>query len=548
MSKTAKIFAARKILTLNPDYPEATHVVIKEGKILALGSEQDMQSWDLPIDHQFSDKVLMPGFVEAHGHAMCGETWRYTYLGYDQQFDPEGKCWPGIINQQQAIERLKAAELLLTDPQTPLIAWQYDPIFWQDQQKLLDRWALDQVSATRPILVMHASGHIINVNSALLGLANLNETLDIEGLMRNTQSQLTGELRDLASQFAVLRATGNPLCGEVDLGILEQYAKLATNVGVTTASELYASLDDDSMSSYKTVSNQDDFPLRFYTAQNAETLSIEQGLARLQDAQQHCNDKLYIGSCKLIVDGSIQSFTARLEWPGYHNGVANGAWKQAPQTMRQMIHDYHKAGVQLHIHVNGDQAIELVLDILEDVLSQYPRADHRHTLQHCQLASEAQYKRIAKLGLCVNLFSNHLYYWADQHKALTMGTYRVQRMNAAASALKHKVPLAIHSDAPVTPLNPLFSAWCAVNRISRSGVVHGQSQQISVEQALHALTLGAAYTLKLDHLIGSIEVGKFADFAVLDDDPLQVDKHALKEINVWGTIVSGVPHQSACRN
>ena len=545
MLDSVKIYAARKIITLNPDCPEATHVVISEGKILAIGRLKDIAAWDLPIDEQFSDKVLIPGFVEAHGHAMCGETWRYTYLGYDQQFDPNGKRWSGITNQQQAINRLKTAEAALSDPLTPLIAWQYDPICWLDKQHLLDRWALDQVSTTRPILVMHASGHIINVNSKLLSLANLNECLCIEGLMRDDQGRLTGELRDLATQFAALRAVGNPLCGEVDSNILEQYAKLATNAGVTTASELYASLDEDSLNSYKTVTSRKDFPLRLYTAQNAETLSITQGLERLSQARQHCHEKLYIGSCKLIVDGSIQSFTARLAWPGYHNGEPNGAWKQAPQTMQQMICDYHKAGVQLHIHVNGDQAIELVLDILEDVLSQYPRPDHRHTLQHCQMASEAQYRRIAKLGLCVNLFSNHIYYWGDQHKTLTMGPTRAQRMNAAASALKHQVPMAIHSDTPVTPLNPLFSAWCATNRISRSGVVHGEAQKITSLQALHALTLGAAYTLKLDHLIGSIEVGKMADFAVLDENPLEVDTLSLKTINVWGTIVSGTAHRAA---
>ncbi|MEH6443987.1 MAG: amidohydrolase [Oceanospirillaceae bacterium] len=543
MSNTAKIYVARSIITLNPDCPEVTHVAVSEGKILALGTLQELAGLNLPIDEKFSDKVLMPGFVEAHGHAICGESWRYSYLGFDQQYDPSGNCWPGIVNQQQAISRLQAAQEKLADADMGLIAWHYDPIFWADQKKLLDKHALDLVSKTRPIMVMHASGHIINVNSKLLEMANLDESLHIEGLMRDEQGHLSGELRDLATQFAVLRVLGNPLIGEVDLDILQQYAKLATNVGVTTASELYASFDDDSLSSYRTAAAQKNFSLRLYAAQNAETLSIDQGLEKLQQAQLYSNEKLYLGSCKLIVDGSIQSFTARLSWPGYHNGVANGAWKQAPQKMRQMIREYHRAGVQLHIHVNGDQAIELVLDILEEVLAEYPRADHRHTLQHCQLASEAQFRRIAKLGLCVNLFSNHLYYWADQHCALTVGPSRVKRMNPAASALQHNVPLAIHSDTPVTPLNPLFSAWCAVNRISRSGKVYGKAQRISVLQALHALTLGAAYTLKLDHLVGSIEVGKYADFAVLEEHPLHTDNMAIKDIKVWGTILSGVAHQ-----
>jgi predicted amidohydrolase YtcJ len=101
------------------------------------------------------------------------------------------------------------------------------------------------------------------------------------------------------------------------------------------------------------------------------------------------------------------------------------------------------------------------------------------------------------------------------------------------------VRLAIHSDAPVTPLAPLFTAWCAANRVTPSGRVLGPSQRLRVDEALHAITLGPAWTLGLDHEIGSIEVGKRADFAVLHDDPLAIDPMALKDIAVWGTVLSG---------
>ena len=126
------------------------------------------------------------------------------------------------------------------------------------------------------------------------------------------------------------------------------------------------------------------------------------------------------------------------------------------------------------------------------------------------------------LGMCVNLFANHLYYWGDQHYATTVGPERAQRMNACASALNAGVPLAIHSDAPVTPLGPLFTAWCAVNRRSAMGRLLGEGERISVDAALRAITLGAAYTLKLDSEIGSIEPGKRADFAVLESDPTEI--------------------------
>ena len=122
---------------------------------------------------------------------------------------------------------------------------------------------------------------------------------------------------------------------------------------------------------------------------------------------------------------------------------------------------------------------------------------------------------------------------------MTLGPQRANRIDACASALAAGVPLAIHSDAPVTPLGPLFTAWCAVNRLTPKGRVLGNDERISVPQALHAITLGAAWTLKLEQEIGSIEAGKRADFCVLEDDPLSVDPMALKDIGVWGTVLGG---------
>ena len=251
------------------------------------------------------------------------------------------------------------------------------------------------------------------------------------------------------------------------------------------------------------------------------------------------NDRLYFGLVKIIVDGSIQGFTARMLWPGYHNGAPNGLWYVAPDDLDRIVATYHAAGVQMHIHTNGNEATEAALHAIGKAQDATPRADHRHTLQHCQMATEAQYRRMKLLGVCANLFSNHLWYWGDAHYELTMGPERAARLNATGTAERVGVPYALHSDAPVTPLGPLFSAWCAVNRITSGGRVLGPEQRISVEQALRAVTLGAAYTLRMDHLVGSIETGKFADFAVLDEDPLQIAPAKLRDIGVWGTVVGG---------
>jgi len=190
-------------------------------------------------------------------------------------------------------------------------------------------------------------------------------------------------------------------------------------------------------------------------------------------------------------------------------------------------------------HTNGDEATDLVLDIFEDALGEVPTANHRFTIQHGQMINAAQYRRMATLGMCVNHFANHHFYWGDEHYRLTVGPERAERMNACRSALDHGIPLAIHSDAPVTPLGPLFTAWCAVNRITNSGRVQGAHECISVAEALHAITIGAAYTLQMDDEVGSLEVGKRADIAVLEDDPMQVDPMALKDVRVWGTMQAG---------
>jgi len=143
------------------------------------------------------------------------------------------------------------------------------------------------------------------------------------------------------------------------------------------------------------------------------------------------------------------------------------------------------------------------------------------------------------MNMCVNHFANHHFYWGDEHYHLTVGPERAERMNACRTALDNGIPLAIHSDAPVTPLSPLFTAWCAVNRKTSSGRTQGEHERITIEEALHAITLGAAYTLNMDDEIGSIEAGKLADFAVLENDPTSVAADALKDVGVWGTVQSG---------
>lgn len=549
MTSPITVFRARQIRTMSRNRPTATHVAVQDGKVLAVGDTESLAEWreswpDLVLDERYADNVLMPGFVEAHSHAMEGGVWRDLFLGYFERFSPDGRIEGGLKSISEVIDRLKEAEAAMTDPDKPLVAWGYDPIYYDNQR--MTRHQLDSVSATRPIVIIHASFHIMNVNSKVLEMAGMFGDTGVEGIMKDGQGDVTGELQEMAAMFMAMAATG---AGVKIQGLspedLNRYAQSAVNAGATTVADLSQKMDDAQLETYEATTADPDFAVRLVPAFGAMMWDIPGGVAQATKLAGRGNDKLHFNITKILTDGSIQGFTARVKWPGYHNGAPNGLWNAPPSQLKEMIAAYNAAGIHLHLHVNGDQASDFVIDCLEEALTAHPFPDHRHTLQHCQMADEAQFRRMGALGLCANLFTNHIYYWGDQHYALTMGPDRANRMDACATALAHGVPLAIHSDVPVTPLAPLFTAWCAVNRVTATGRVLGAEEKISVEDALHAITLGAAWQLRLDHLVGSIEIGKFADFAVLDSDPMEVDPAKLNEVRVLGTVLGGKPRRSA---
>ena len=525
---------------MNPARPHATHVAVREGRILGAGTLEELAGWgDYRLDRRFADKVLMPGLVEGHSHVMEGSLWAYVYCGFFDRMDPEGRVWAGLKSIDEVVERLAEAAGALEDPAAPLAGWSLDAIYYGGRR--IDRHDLDRVSTERAVGVLNASGHILNVNTKALELAGLLRTgVNHPGVPLGVDGLPTGEMKgpDAMAPLGVHTGFDRDLLACDEPG-LRRFAKLCVRTGVTTAADLANLLPEEAVEMMLRVTSEPDYPARIVSLRRFYGLTPEELIDRALELRGRSRDRLRLGIIKVVADGSIQGFSARLRWPGYYNGAPEGLWYVPPEHLLEIYERALAAGLQVHTHTNGDEATDLALDCMESALRKHPAPDHRFTLQHCQLADAAQFRRIRALGLCVNLFPNHHFYWGDQHYAVTVGPERAERMNACATALREGVPLAIHSDAPVTPLGPLFTAWCAVNRRTASGRTLGEQERIGVADALRTITLGAAYTLGLDGEVGSIETGKRADFAVLEDDPETIGGERLKDVRVWGTVQGG---------
>lgn len=542
------IFPARTVRTVDPGLPVADAIAVSDGRIVAVGTLDDLRGrGPHQVDETFADAVLVPGFVEAHSHVFEGGMWAFEYVGAHDRLGPDGLVRPGCRSLAELVDRLRGLDATMEDPDETLIVWGFDPVHLADER--LAARHLDTVSETRPVFVFHASGHLATVNTALMEAEGFADGIDIEGVPTGADGRPTGELQEPAAMSLARTGFGILIrrIGEADA--IERLGDLAARSGTTTLTDLgtVRLRDEDTVGSWLRLTADPSYPARvslFHNPGFAGPADPQEAVRFVQDLAARSTERLRLGHVKLVLDGSIQGFTARVGFPGYLGDRPNGIWLLAPEQFHALFDAMHRAGLLVHVHCNGDEATGLFIETLERILREHPHPDHRHTVQHSQLTTPAQYRRLAALGANVNLFTNHLWFWGDQHRDLTVGHDRASRMDACATAAREGIRFAIHSDASITPLGHLHTMWCAVNRVTPSGDVLGPDERISPEQALRAATIDAAFQLRMDHEVGSIEAGKRADLAALSDDPCAIDPLAIRDLDVVGTVVGGVVHES----
>jgi predicted amidohydrolase YtcJ len=228
----------------------------------------------------------------------------------------------------------------------------------------------------------------------------------------------------------------------------------------------------------------------------------------------------------------------QLQWPGRIDG-RDGHWITSPEMLRQAAEAFWDAGFVIHVHTSADLGLELVLDTLEYLQARRPRFGRKFVIEHLGVSTPEQIQRAAELGANASVNIYYVHELSDRFWKNILGYERASQMSRLGSLARNNIRFALHSDFSMAPALPLVNAWVAINRLSESGNVMGEHERISVEQAMKAITIDAAYILGMDSEIGSIRSGKKADFAVLDSDPFEVPPEHIRDIKVLGSVFEG---------
>ncbi len=527
------VYVGGPVVTLDAEGTVAEALGIEGDEIARVGSAADVRAWagEGARIVDLGGRTLLPGFIDAHGH-----------------FPGEG-IWSTVVDLRSPpmaeVDDLQDLVLLLGEraDATPEGEWVvgmgYDDTLIVESRHPT-RHDLDRASTTRPVVAIHVSGHLAVVNSlALRELGIGADTPDPEGgvIQRGPDGAPNGVLEEEA-MHGVEALVLEPEPREA-LAILKEATERYLAAGVTTAQNGHApKLQIRALGWLARLRQLDIRVVAWPDQETADEILAGEFSFRSPD-----EDRVRLGAVKLVADGSIQGYTGYLSEPYAVPPGDDPEYRGYPRIPReallQMVERYHAAGMQVAVHGNGDASIDDILDAFEAALARHPRADARPVVIHAQMAREDQLDRMASLDVIPSFFSLHTYYWGDRHRRLFMGEERAARMSPAASALARGVRFTIHCDAPVVPMEPLRLVHAAVNRTTRSGFVVGEAERISVEQALRAVTIDAAFQHFEETRKGSIEAGKLADLVILSENPLEAAPETIADIRVLETLVGG---------
>lgn len=476
---------------------------------------------------------ILPGFIDAHAHPIS--TGLSLRPGLSLRY-PEVASMPELV---EAVRRLVAAA-----PSGEWVRGRGFDYGKYPEGRMPTRWDIDAVSPDHPVALVHASGHFALVNSRALERAGVGEdAVDPEGgaYVRDASGRLTGMLLDGAME-TVLPSVGRvgshgpshnnfpapfaELSAQLDEGL-----RAFASAGVTTVFDAQMMARD--LPVYLDARRRGALPIRvigMFLSNHLDALEALGMNAPLGD------DRFSLGPLKLYCDGSLSGCTALFH--GDHEGETLGTEFWSQDDFESLVLRAHRFGLQIGIHAQGDAAIERCLDALEAALAAEPRPDHRHRIEHCGAPSEADVRRIARLGVIPVAQPAFLTQFGD-NLAAQLGEGRAARVHPLAEYLRAGIPVAFSSDSPVSSYRPLDAIQSAVHRVRTSGAPLGSEQEIDVVSAVRAHTRDAARSLFRERRYGELRPGAAADVTVIERDLFAIPKDEIGGCAVTRTIVGG---------
>jgi len=538
--KTATVYTGGDILTLageTPTYVEA--LAVRDGKVVAAGSRADAVKAAGPGARQVDLKgqTLIPGFIDTHSHLL---TYADSLVQANLNPPPVGGV-KSIADILAEVKRLK--ESLKAGPGVLLVGQGYDPDFLAEKRHPTAA-ELDDAFPDNPVILMHASGHMLVANSQAMKTAGVTAaTPDPEGgaIIRKPGSREPEGLFQETAMHPFIPQVQAPRPQDQSFELIRRAVDHYAANGYTTAAE--GLVMPDKMPLLQAAADKgllkidvEALPAYLIADQLVGTGKITWG--------QRKNGLKWTG-LKLATDGSPQGKTAYLTKP-YLTPVPGcktdcRGFPNIPQDeLNRLFVLAYKNGVQIYSHCNGDASVDMMIAAHRNAEKTLGKVDpnRRTVIIHSQIMRPDQMASYKALGLLPSFFTNHVYYWGDVHLA-NLGPERAAYISPLASAFKSGVKATNHTDSIVTPLDPMFLVWTAVNRVTRGGKVLGPDERVTPYQALQALTVNGAYTYFDEASKGSLEVGKTADLVILDRNPLKVEPNAIRDIKVVETVKTG---------
>ncbi|HEY8516920.1 MAG TPA: amidohydrolase [Candidatus Binatia bacterium] len=542
-SPASVVFRGGRVYTVDPKRPWAEAVAVRDGAIVAVGSNDEVAERIGPDTKvvELAGRMLLPGFVEGHMHPLVGA---FFAAGVDLQLE----------NKEQALEAV--ARYARENPDGPVrgFGWRVD-MFPSEGPNRAD---LDRIVPDRPVLLFSIDAHSLWVNSKALEMAGIDRNTPdpVPGFsyyVRDEEGALAGYVLELPALLPIVNAIV-PLTRETVDPLFAAWAARAAAAGITTVFDAGAPpLGDDPegmLQVYTDFAREGRLPFRVVASHALKEAPVDHAVARVKELDRRFSHGVVQARVlKIIGDGTAEGYTAWLIEPYADKPDDVGKSPFSVEEWKKVVREADAAGIDLHIHAIGERTTRVALDAIEEAVRVNPPRDRRHTLAHLVYVEDEDIPRFGKLGVIAQFSGN----WFSADPATVeialerYGPERQKKTFRARSILDTGGEISFGTDWPAagyfSTFKPLDSLQVAVTRqlVGKpdAPVLPPLDQKLDLAQAIRANTLGAARQLRLDHQIGSIEVGKRADLVVLERNLFELDPHDLAKTRVDMTMVDG---------